>query len=222
MADDPNMVFKCASCGKGFVATPDAFVECGITLGAGEAPEDIGNAVEISNEELAGLSVEQLAEIHLTPEVRDQILAIDPEEQTGTIDIPTGAEPICPTCQEALFGPAERICTDPGEISDGYHTFNELYEHRHALFLALMQAHPDKSWISTKHHDGSEWDGWFIGGMELPAGPITYHLPIRLWYMATKTGAAVLERGKEWDGHTAGQVVVRLQCFVHAKDETDV
>jgi hypothetical protein len=106
-----------------------------------------------------------------------------------------------------------------GEVSDGHHTFDELYEHRHALFLALVKAHPEKSWISLKHHDGSEWDGWFIAGMDLPAGPITYHLPIRLWYMAMKTGAVVLERGKEWDGHTAGQVVIRLQCFVHAKEE---
>jgi hypothetical protein len=222
MADDPNMVFKCASCGHSFVATPDAFVECGITLGAGETPKDVGKVVEISNVELAAMSVDELTAIRLTPEARDQILALDPEKQTGPVHITTGAEPICPACQEALFGNGPRICTDPGELSDGYHTFNELYEHRHTLFLALMKAHPDKSWLSTKHHDGSEWDGWFIGGMDLPAGPITYHLPIRLWYMATKTGAEVLERGKEWDGHTSGQVVVRLQCFVHQKDEPDV
>lgn len=47
------------------------------------------------------------------------------------------------------------IPCDPGEISDGYHTFNELYQHRCALFLALMASNPSIS----KHHDGSEWDG---------------------------------------------------------------
>ena len=53
-----------------------------------------------------------------------------------------------------------KLPCDPGEVSDGYHTFNELYEHRHALFLALMKAYPQWSWYSGKHHDGSEWQGW--------------------------------------------------------------
>ena len=37
---------------------------------------------------------------------------------------------------------------DMGEVSDGYHTFNELYAHRVRLFSTLMRAHPDKSWWS--------------------------------------------------------------------------
>lgn len=34
----------------------------------------------------------------------------------------------------------------PEEQSDGYHTFAELYEHRHALFLCLMASAPSLSW----------------------------------------------------------------------------
>lgn len=101
-----------------------------------------------------------------------------------------------------------------GQVSDGYHTFNELYDHRCTLFLALMKAHPALSWISTKHHDGSEWDGWFIAGIKAPTGDVTYHLPARMWSLACETGAAILETGMWWDGHTPAQVVERIQAWV--------
>ncbi len=106
---------------------------------------------------------------------------------------------------------------DKGEISDGYHTFNELYDHRCTLFLALMKAHPTISWFSTKHDDGSKWDGWFIAGIKAPTGDVTYHLPARMWSLACETGAAVLERGIRWDGHTPVQVVERIQAWVSLK-----
>ena len=87
-----------------------------------------------------------------------------------------------------------------GQISDGYHTFSELYEHRHALCLALMKAMPDRWWFSKRHHDGGLCFGsedWFIIGATLPGvshGEITYHLPSRLWEHVKATGAAELER----------------------------
>jgi hypothetical protein len=98
---------------------------------------------------------------------------------------------------------------DPGEISDGYHTFNELYAHRHALFAALAKSHPDLSWRSRLHHDGEEWPGWFIAGMRLPSGDISYHLPSDHW--DALEGVPILDRGVEWDGHTPGDVVTRLR-----------
>ena len=108
------------------------------------------------------------------------------------------------------------IPCDPGEISDGYHTFNELYEHRCTLFLALMSCFPDRSWIAKRHHDMSEWDGWFIAGMDLETGPITYHLPDSMLLDAQNTGAKFLDEGKEWDGHTAADVVTRLRKWVNS------
>lgn len=107
-----------------------------------------------------------------------------------------------------------KIPCKPGEVSDGYHTFDELYGHRCTLFLALMKAHPALSWISTKHHDGSELDGWFIAGIKAPTGDVTYHLPARMWSLACATGAAILETGMWWDGHTPAQVVERIQAWV--------
>ena len=101
-----------------------------------------------------------------------------------------------------------------GEISDGNHTFDELYDHRCLLFLMVMDAHPDESWFSKKHSDGEEWDGWFICGVELPSGPITYHLPDRMYYLAQDTGAQELDLGREWDGHTANDVLTRMTKYL--------
>lgn len=105
---------------------------------------------------------------------------------------------------------------DMGKVSDGYHTFDELYDHRCTLFLALMRSHPGLSWISAKHSDGSAWPGWFVAGMRLPTGDVTYHLPAWMWSLACSTGAAVLEAGHEWDGHTPADVVKRLQAWLTA------
>lgn len=101
-----------------------------------------------------------------------------------------------------------------GDISDGSHTFDELYDHRCLLFLVCMDSHPDESWFSKLHDDGSKLDGWFICGMELPSGMITYHLPDRMWDMAVGTGAEELNKGIHWDGHTPEDVINRLTDYL--------
>lgn len=103
------------------------------------------------------------------------------------------------------------------EESDGYHTFKELYEHRHALFLALLKSNPDKGWFSLRHSDGEFAFGgdWFIAGIELPViGQISYHLPITMLKLARDTGALQLPVGKQWDGHSPQDVVNRLLSWV--------
>jgi len=104
---------------------------------------------------------------------------------------------------------------DASQLSDGYHTFAELYEHRHALCLALMRAMPQHCWFSSRHADGERCFGgsdWFIVGIELPRGSsVTYHLPAELYPTAQATGAADLPKGRPWDEHTAADVVSRLK-----------
>ena len=110
---------------------------------------------------------------------------------------------------------------EPGasQLSDGYHTFAELYEHRHALCLALMRAMPQHWWFSRRHADGELCFGgndWFIVGAELPGlddPSVTYHLPMRLWDVAQATGAQELPKGRPWDGHTAQDVVDRFMLW---------
>ena len=98
-----------------------------------------------------------------------------------------------------------------GEVSDGYHTFNELYEHKYVLFLALCRA-LGMGWKSKFHSDGSMFAEYFVCGVTLPgAGDITYHLPMYEWENASFL--RVLERAPSWDGHTPVQVSERLRKY---------
>lgn len=96
------------------------------------------------------------------------------------------------------------------DISDGYHTFTELYEHRCLLFAMLCSSNDFTriAWKSKRHSDGTGWPGWFIAGINLPTGIITYHLPDSLWDLVfTKE----LEKAPEWDGHTSSDVILRIK-----------
>lgn len=105
-----------------------------------------------------------------------------------------------------------------GEVSDGYHTFDELYEHRHALFIALMMAHSKNSWRSWQHDDGTCLTGWFIAGVKLPTGQtITYHLPERLWPLLDYVACTTETRAPKWDGHTSKDVIERLYDVVRKR-----
>jgi hypothetical protein len=101
------------------------------------------------------------------------------------------------------------VTRNSGEVSDGYHTFNELYEHRHALFIALCRKLPTWTvWRSQRHADGTMFDGWFIMGAHHGGLQISYHLPIRLWH---QTDFAIdLVCAPEWDGHTSSDVIETL------------
>lgn len=99
------------------------------------------------------------------------------------------------------------------EASDSYHTFSEIYAHRIMLFIALMKSYKDISWKSRLHDDGSSYDGWFIGGMNLPSGVITYHIPDSYWSILDDINT--IEKSL-YDGHTADDVLKRLNNFVFA------
>lgn len=103
---------------------------------------------------------------------------------------------------------------DAEQVSDGYHTFGELYAHRCILFAALCRAHEALAWKSLTHSDGSSFDGWFIAGLRLPTGDITYHLPLKMW---DTLRIPVLKSAPEWDGHTSADVVKRLTEWVSLK-----
>jgi hypothetical protein len=94
---------------------------------------------------------------------------------------------------------------DTGNISDGFHTFNELYEHRHALFLVVCTS--SGGWKSKLHSDGTMFEGWFIAGVGTLLGDATYHVPLAWWDRYT---IAELDRAPKWDGHTSQQVIERI------------
>lgn len=109
---------------------------------------------------------------------------------------------------------------DDMQINDGYHTMDELYEHRINLFIALckyviyndvkLRGLNYSVWRSKLHSDGSEYKGWFLLGIhKKPGEMISYHLPLSKW---DEIGLAeTLEKAPEFDGHTSADVLERLK-----------
>ena len=96
-----------------------------------------------------------------------------------------------------------------GKVSDGYHTFDELYRMRALLFLALVKMHPLDAWRARKNKDGSEWEGWFLCGLFPGAGEqITFHLPTKYW--SDLSGIETHDANPYYDGHTSEDVAQRI------------
>lgn len=87
-----------------------------------------------------------------------------------------------------------------GDLSDGYHTFNELYHYRAVLFSVICNSMPDKAWKSKLHDTGDMFDGMFIVGIETPSEQATYHYDIEPYWDMFKIKE--LEKAPKWDGHT--------------------
>ena len=107
-----------------------------------------------------------------------------------------------------------------GDTSDGYHTFDQLYHQRAILFAVIVNSHPELAWKSLRHSDGkycfNSDGGWFIVGINTPAGPYTYHCETDKYWDLFK--CKELEVGEEWDGHCADDVT-RLFSLIDNKTE---
>jgi hypothetical protein len=113
--------------------------------------------------------------------------------------------------------PVQEPVAIDGNTSDGYHTFNELYEFRKAYNAALFnewaaggKCSVHKSW---RHHDGELCfgGGWFIVVAVLPDGQISNHYEAKDWdlFAVPETERALFE----FDGHTGADVVERLKTY---------
>lgn len=129
---------------------------------------------------------------------------------------------------EATLNTLIKECkADTNQISDGYHTFGQLYDHRIALFLALcrvinnccdLTTEQASVWLSRFHSDGTSFEDWFIMGITFEdkqglKKQISYHLPMSDYIRATDIvhPRFQLDKAPEWDGHTPDDVVVRLE-----------
>ena len=114
-----------------------------------------------------------------------------------------------------------------GNYSDGYHTFNELYEFRKMYNAVLfnewgnpgfdilgVKYNVHKSW---KHHDGEDCfgGGWFIVSAMLPTGLISNHYKAEDWdlFQVPEVEKALYE----FDDHTGTDVLQRLYCLATGK-----
>src|SRR5262245_57656233 len=122
------------------------------------------------------------------------------------------------------FGP-DRVMVitldyDVGEFSDGYHSFNDLYEHRFELFVALMMSNPEISFRAKLNHDGGQYPGWIVAGMWLPNGQVSYHLPERYWDRLDTL--PTYERYPNYDVHTSQDVIERLRVWSGVKASSQI
>lgn len=109
---------------------------------------------------------------------------------------------------------AKYIPKDMGEVSDGYHTFNELYYYRMLYNAAFFNILP-KGWVhkSKRHHTGEECfgGGWFIVMANLPTGQVSNHYELKDWDLFK---VPEKEFADEWDGHTPQEAADRLYEYL--------
>lgn len=87
---------------------------------------------------------------------------------------------------------------DKSQISDGFHTFDELYYHRMILFATICNNNKKDAWKSKQHDDGSMYSGYFVVGIRTPEGDYTYHYKLEYWDIFE---IEELEKAPKWDGH---------------------
>lgn len=90
---------------------------------------------------------------------------------------------------------------DIGDLSDGFHTFNDLYYQRCVLFSQVVADHKDRAWKTRFHEDGEPCfgGGWFLVTVDTPEGAYGYHYEDKYWdYFDCEE----IPRAKHWDGYT--------------------
>ena len=95
-----------------------------------------------------------------------------------------------------------------GKVSDGYHTFDELYHHRAILFAVICNNNPELAWKSKQHDTGDMFDGMFIVGIDTPKGQATYHYDLEPYWDIFNVQE--LDHAPKWDGHTPDEAIKRI------------
>lgn len=100
-----------------------------------------------------------------------------------------------------------------GDMSDGYHTFSELYDHRSLLFIA---------WICSDGCPGNacwlpeHYPGWDLLSVDIPAlGQISYHIPVKFRPLYEHYCYQKKESDHVYDGHTSKDVLERIATWVN-------
>lgn len=104
------------------------------------------------------------------------------------------------------------------DVSDGYHTFKELYQYR-MLYNAAFFNELNKNGRgipvckSHRHSDGELCfgGGWFIVMAELPTGQVSNHYENKDWDLFN---VPELETGWKWDGHTPNEAANRIEAYL--------
>ena len=106
-----------------------------------------------------------------------------------------------------------------GIISDGYHSFDELYYQRMMLtktvaLAAINKFDKDTVYRSKLHADCTIYKDFFIVVFNTPEGNFSYHYHIMYW--GVFDFLKELPNAEEFDGHT-WKDVIRLQSFFNGR-----
>ena len=108
--------------------------------------------------------------------------------------------------------------TGTDAISDGFHTFGQLYAFRAALTALLFNTWAREGRYdvhkSRRHSDGSIPFGdpdWFIVVATPPTGQVSFHYRMAEWDRFT---CPERERPAPWDDHDAAQALARLSALI--------
>ena len=104
----------------------------------------------------------------------------------------------------------DRTKNSADDISDGYHTFGDLYKHRTYL-LALAMIHLPYAWKARKHEDGTMFDGMFVVGFPTPNGMVTYHCDNEYW---NDFRVPEIPHAPHFDGYSDADVLDREKAFL--------
>ena len=113
------------------------------------------------------------------------------------------------------FNQVESSSQDIENISDGYHTFKELYEFRKVYNASLFNEWYSQGKYgvikSKKHSDGvlCFGGGWFIVQAQTPFGQVSNHYEMKDWDMFK---CEDVELPLPFDGHTSEDVLFRLKA----------
>lgn len=96
-----------------------------------------------------------------------------------------------------------RNLIETGMLSDGDHTFEELYFHRMVLFSIICNANTKISWKSQLHSDDTMFPNYFIVGITTPEGDFSYHYHMEYW---NHFNVKILSNAPPWDGHESEDI----------------
>lgn len=159
------------------------------------------HTITIDPKRLNGFSITQLYEIDIEPKIKSQLDK---------------------TCLKAVDEMIKLLDdkTLTGEISDGFHTFDDLYRHRRILTIYIAkQLHMQNTleddydfvYRSKEHHDDSMFDGYFIVVFNTPRGQYSYHYELEFWddfdFLPEH------DRADKWDGHQPDDIDRLLSFF---------
>lgn len=113
----------------------------------------------------------------------------------------------CENCELHDFWNKE-FNRDMDNVSDGFHTFKQLYHQRAMLFAVIVNTHSWMAWKTKKHEDGQycfDKNGeWFLVCIETPKGPYSYHYRTEEYW--DLFDCVEIDKAKPFDGHTEKDV----------------